>query len=1770
MKKYIKFFISLFFFLSFHGISPAKQLCFDLDAPPYRAKEAHAIAQQLAAVGIQVNVIISDSSLLLKKIKGGKAAAYLTDWGSAFFDPYDLADPKLTTKGRGNFSFYSNPKIDELLRTASTSSGARERKEAYHEIQDILFAEVPWVFGYTLANIEAVSKDVENFSPAMDNRINLHDVRLEKGETFVAGMNTDAFHSLDPAMYRNRETETVLRNMFDGLVTRRHNGIVVPQLAESWTREDEKNYIFRLRTDVKFHNGDPMGPEDILFTFHRILTPGSIRGQSSPRRDLLGPLAGVEKTDGRHVRFILTRAFPAFLQALVHFQIVPEKYIREAGETAFAEHPVGTGPYRFVRGDVNKEIILERFPEYYGGSPHLPPAAPARISRVIFKTMPDPLKRLRALIAGELSMMQNVPPSMVKELEHYHDIKVLSVWGTRSYQMELNQKSPPFHDIRVRRALNHAVDWDDILKNIYMGYGMRLATCFLPGGFGYNSALKPHVHDTGEAKRLLRLAGYDPDLPVSPAKAPPVYEEYGQESADQKEAGKPPRVSPGSSAYPKVRIAISTDSAPLHFTDDSGNPAGMFTDFWKLWAEKSGTETEFISAPWNETLTMLQEGKADIHAGLIKSSERDIYLDYAAPLYPVETHFFHHKSIYDIHDPEDLLPFRIGLIRGDFAVHYMRKRLPDAVFSVYKDNRALFDAVENGNIRVFIKDTPIALYHLNRRNLLQQFRYNVSLPLYKSMFYAAVAEGNPELVRRIRQGMEAVSAGEKARIVRRWMGASDIKTDDVPVISLADEYMPFSGLSLEGKPLGMIVDIWNLWAEKSGRIIEFRVSDRNDAVYTLAAGDADICSAVFLNGNRQKKLDFTQPFYQVSSGLFARNDAKNTDPAAWKYGAVYGTSELNYLRKHYPSSDIVIFPDAPTMIRAASEKKTDAFFEKIPVTLYYLEKLNAGDMFTRQKHISLTEHMYAAVKKGDTDMLSAADEGLNAISNKELAQIEKKWVRNPEIRRFRENQDSYIRLTAAERKWLEAHRDIRLGIDPAWPPFDYMGEDGITHMGMASDYVRLLNERLGISMKAVPSLSWSEVIRRAEEKQMDVIPCIAETPRRKSYLNFTEPYISYPLVILVRKESPLLGDLSDLARKTVAVVKDYVAHRQLESGYPDISLLLTRTPAEGLKALYTGKADAYVGNLAVCSFLMQKMNITNLKVAAPAQLNREFERLRFGVRKDWPELLSILSKGLASITEQERSSIQQKWFSVRFEYGINMDYVRSLLLKTGSAVAVIFILILFWNRRLQKVIAEKMKAEEALRKARDEATAANRAKSIFLANMSHEIRTPMNAILGFSQMMLRDRSLQGEHKENLRTIWRSGEHLLCLLNDILEMSKIESGREILREDSFDLLALTDDLENMFRIRTESAGLRFFVEKKGDFPRYIKSDEGKLRQILINLLGNAVKFTQKGHIILRIYTEKDKEEASAARLFFEVEDSGMGIAPEEQGRLFQYFEQTASGRNSEGGTGLGLAISAGFCKLMGGKLSVRSSEKKGSLFRFYIPLQEGEVKNTGEEILPGYVTGIAPGQGEIRILVADDRKTNRDVLVKMLSSLGFTVQEAVNGEEAVNMYKSWSPHLILMDMIMPVMDGFAATKKIKSMPGGEKALIFAVSASVLEHEEKKIIEYGAAEFVCKPFRENELLELIRKHTGIMYEYEDKEEEKGADPERKGGIPLSKESLQALPAELKTEMYNAVINGYSKKINACIKQAETYDRETAEKLFRLAAQYEYETLARILES
>ncbi|HEY9882313.1 MAG TPA: GAF domain-containing protein [Thermosynechococcaceae cyanobacterium] len=511
-----------------------------------------------------------------------------------------------------------------------------------------------------------------------------------------------------------------------------------------------------------------------------------------------------------------------------------------------------------------------------------------------------------------------------------------------------------------------------------------------------------------------------------------------------------------------------------------------------------------------------------------------------------------------------------------------------------------------------------------------------------------------------------------------------------------------------------------------------------------------------------------------------------------------------------------------------------------------------------------------------------------------------------------------------------------------------------------------------------------------------------------------------------------------------------------------------------------------------------------------------------------------------------------------------------------------------------ELFAQTQQQSTALRQAKETADAASRAKSEFLANMSHELRTPLNAVLGFTQLMACDLSLTQTQQEHVRIINRSGAHLLKLINDVLEMSKIEAGRTALDVDRFNLHHLLHNLEDMLRLRAETKGLQLIFVCSDTVPQDVITDEGKLQQVLLNLLGNGIKFAEQGSVTLRVYSSNEQPttnslasaivppEAQAMLLHFEVQDTGPGIAPNEQQKLFKPFEQTRAGLAATEGTGLGLAISQKFVHLMGGEITVSSEPNQGSTFAFAIPINYVDAIATPVSPTLETIVGLAAGQPTYRLLIAEDNVTNRYLLSEMLCIPGFELKWADNGQEAIELCKQWQPHLIFMDWRMPVMDGVEATRRIKADAQIAQTVIIALTASAFEEQRQAFLAAGCDDFISKPFQGHILFSKISQHLGVQYQHQAADRDQATlqrepytslKPEHMAQTNASKTHslktvLATLPEAWRVQLKRAALEGSDSRMFELLEQMPLSQEALKASLIQLAENFQFDQILTLI--
>ena len=796
-------------------------------------------------------------------------------------------------------------------------------------------------------------------------------------------------------------------------------------------------------------------------------------------------------------------------------------------------------------------------------------------------------------------------------------------------------------------------------------------------------------------------------------------------------------------------------------------------------------------------------------------------------------------------------------------------------------------------------------------------------------------------------------------------------------------------------------------------------------------------------------------FRSTTTDIFSASDLIGRTVAVEK-----GFYTIDLLKKDFPGIKLLIVDNTLDALKAVSSGKADAYIGTQYVGSYLIKKFIISNLKTVGFLGDDPNKIYMGIRKDWPVLRDILNKGLASISDEEKQQILRKFII---LDSGGAKKTNLIKLTDDEKAWLADHKHMRFGVDPGYPPFEFIDDDGV-FSGMSSDYVRLVSERLGITMELVPGLSWVEVLDGVKNHTLDFTPALSPTVERNEHMNFTPPHMAFPAVIVTRDNHALVNGLEDLSGTTAALVKAVAVTDIVTAWHPGIITEMFDTPLQALQSVALGKTDATVMNLAVVTYLIKKHGLANLKIAAPAEV--DIQGLSFGVRKDWPEFISIINKALASITPEEESAIRSRWAQVSYNTGIDIKQV----IQAGGVVIVILIVIVVWNRRLQIEVNQRKVAEGQMKAAKNEAERLTIAKSDFIAVISHEIRTPMNGVLGMARL-LTETKLDNEQEECVDTIVESGEALLTIIDDLLDISKFDAGKLDIESIPFIVDVVIEQSMSLMKSRAEEKGLKLDSDIDADIPGVIIGDPHRLRQIILNLISNAIKFTDKGTI--DVETRMASRTENEATLSFVVTDTGKGIPPDGLAKIFSAYGQGSSEvARKYGGTGLGLAICRRLASRMNGEISVESEVGKGSAFKFEATF---EIDNTSDAnaIRMLHTTDKEPPSNEqtahpMKVLQVEDNETNRTVVERVLSRVGHTVISVENGEVALQAIQAGDFDVILMDRHMPVMDGLEATRRIREMDGPVASIpIIGITASASQDEIQACIDAGMDDCLTKP-------------------------------------------------------------------------------------------------------
>ncbi len=1123
-----------------------------------------------------------------------------------------------------------------------------------------------------------------------------------------------------------------------------------------------------------------------------------------------------------------------------------------------------------------------------------------------------------------------------------------------------------------------------------------------------------------------------------------------------------------------IRIAIDPDFAPYEFLDDQGRHKGISADYLKLLEQNLGITFTLVSSnSWQETLHKAFAKEVDLLPLLNRNAEREQHLLFTEPYVTSQRVIITRGKRTDLRSESDLVGHSLALPRGYSITGLLRKQMPEVKIQETADIPSALRQVAVGAADATIVSIGVASYWLEREEI-SNLRIASS---YGQPSRLAMGCRNdwPEFASILQKGIEAVGRAKQRSIRRRWISldANEPSLDGLGLTREESEWLakhprievgvmnawpPMDFVDKDGRPSGIGADFVRALNRRLDGVLYMHPGSWNEIYSAVQSRQLPAIIGITPHPSRTGDFLFTDPYLTIPHVIIARKGGiyfKSIDDLSGRKVAVEkGFVISTILAQRYPGIAVNEYANTSDALDAVAKGEADAYIGNRAVALYLIEQELISNLQIQGKIDNVASINSIGVRSDWPVLLGILQKALLDIKEDERRAILGKWV--PEVAVSTDKPK--LVLSEKEQAWLKAHPVLRLGLDPIWEPIEFIDDDG-NYRGISAAFMQRIADLLGVELKYDSRQTWAQSVENARLGKIDVLPALNPSPKRSKFLNFTETYLHFPFMIVTRSDAPVITDMDDLYGSRIAVERSYVTREYLDRDYPDLRQLLTDNTAKALEAVASGKADAYVGNLTMASYMIDKLGLGNLKVAAPAPYNND---LAIGVRKDWPELIPILNKALVAIGDDERRAIRQKSLAIR--YDVEVDY--TLLWQVMAVAGVLLSLTLLW-------VAQTRRQKAALAVAKAEAEQANRFKSYFLANMSHEIRTPMNAIVGFSYLALQT-NLNKRQYHYLDKIQHSAQTLLGVINDILDFSRIEAGKMEIARAPFSLDAVYENLAGITMIRAEEKGVGLYFHRDPEVPDGLVGDSLRLGQVLINLVGNAIKFTEQGEI--RVDVKLEQRVDDHVWLEFSVSDTGIGIEVEHIQRLFGAFTQLdESTTRRYGGSGLGLSICHHLVHLMGGEIDVQSVPGEGSNFMFRLPFDIDTQSDNGwkvESDLRG-----------LRVLLVDDNPSDLEILGNRLHSFSFEVSSASDAAEGLDQLHQADAEgrpfqLVLLDWRMPVMNGVDMGMEIKQGKGLQHIpAVLLVTAHGREDVMRQSELAGLDGFLIKPVSPSTLFDTV---------------------------------------------------------------------------------------------
>jgi signal transduction histidine kinase len=872
------------------------------------------------------------------------------------------------------------------------------------------------------------------------------------------------------------------------------------------------------------------------------------------------------------------------------------------------------------------------------------------------------------------------------------------------------------------------------------------------------------------------------------------------------------------------------------------------------------------------------------------------------------------------------------------------------------------------------------------------------------------------------------------------------------------EWAPIDLYTYEGQFRGLSGDYLALIGQRLGIVFDFKAAPTlAAALEALKRGEAQILPSVSRTPQREAFMDFSQPYLEVPNVYVTRRDVKGVGSdqsmAGLQIAVEQGYAVAALIRERHPQAQIVEFADSAAALRGVSEGRADVYLGALPTTSFLVEKLLLTNLEVRGPWHSKLSALHLGVRKGDSVLLGLLDKALASITLAERQDIHRRWA---PLHSLLAEPSAPLALTPSESRLIATLPALRVGYEVDYRPYTLRTEDGQLG-GMADDYLRIVADKTGLRVGSAQGGTWSDVFGRARRGEIDLLLAIAANEAREREFLFVGPWISTPNVLVTPRDAAPVLALAQYTGRRIAVLRDGQTAYLMNKLHPSVRLVEVDRRDDLLAAVTNGRADAALVNATLAAPLLAQGLGGTLRMAAFfPELNSD---LYFAVRRDQPELASVLRRALASISDAERAAIASRWavLPAADDAGVQARELLDRLLPLLALLLVALVVSLLWGVWLRRLMVQRRVAERAAAEARDRAEALARMRHDFLAEASHEIRTPVNAVVGALEQ-LAQQALPAQGLE-LASLARAAAHTLSeYVNNLLDLSKSDAGelRLVLQPDSLraTLQAAAQTIEPMARERDVEVMLMFDPQ----IAACHRFDAFRLRQVVLNLLSNAVKFCEP-HTVVHLQATLLDAEPSVQKLRIRVIDRGEGIASDRLPLLFKPYTQAGDSlAHRRGGTGLGLALCKRLLDAMAATIVIESQPGRGTCVSVELALPV-------ERAAEATATKPAIDTPALRVLVLDDDRVQQILLEARLMHAGCGVDVADNGVAAQGLWLQHRHRLVITDLRMPLMGGMAFARWLRSQPGGGAVCLIGTSADLNDSE--AALAAGITRLLLKP-------------------------------------------------------------------------------------------------------